>query len=66
MLQNMVSRTIADFGLVPEHMSMKDKVAIVHRLQEQGVMKMKGAVTEIAAQLNISEPTVYRYMNKRA
>ena len=66
MLQNMVSRTISDSGLVPEHMSMRDKVAIVHRLQEQGVMKMKGAVCEIAAQLNISEPTVYRYMNKRA
>ena len=64
-LQNMVSNAILDTGLSPAHMNMNDKVLIVHKLQEQGVMNMKGAVSEIANQLHISEPTVYRYMNKK-
>lgn len=65
LLQQMVSRSIAETGLHPNHMSMNDKVLVVHRLQEQGIMKLKGAVAEIAAQLSISEPTVYRYLNKQ-
>jgi len=64
-LHGMVSKTIAETGLAPEHMSMNDKVQVVHKLQDQGIMKLKGAVSEIAAQMNISEPTVYRYLNKQ-
>ncbi len=65
-LHSMVRKTIEETGLLPSRMSMNDKVKVVHRLQEQGIMKLKGAVAEIAAQMNISEPTVYRYLNKRA
>ena len=64
-LQNIVSNAISETGLSPAHMSMNDKVLIVHKLQDQGVMSMKGAVGEIANQLQISEPTVYRYINKK-
>lgn len=64
MLHALVSDTIAQMGLPPERMSLMEKVHVVHRLNEQGVLRMKGAVTEIAAQLKISEPTVYRYLNR--
>lgn len=45
---------------------MKEKMVVVHRLEERGVLGMKGAVMEIARQLKISEPTVYRYLNRTA
>ena len=45
-------------------MSLREKVRVVHRMNDEGVMMMKGAVAEIAAQLQVSVPTVYRYLNK--
>lgn len=63
-LQNMVSTAIKECGVAPGRMSMQEKVAVVHSLLEQGVLNMKGSVSEIARQLHISEPTVYRYINR--
>lgn len=59
-----ISDVINQSGVSPSRMSMEEKVRIVHRLNESGVMSMKGAVTEVASQLSISVPTVYRYINK--
>ena len=47
-------------------MSVPEKVEVVHRLSESGVMNIKGAVSEIASQLSVSVPTVYRYLNRPA
>lgn len=65
MLRNLVSNAILQTGITPGRMSMEEKVTLVHRLNEQGVLSMKGSVAEIAGQLNISEPTVYRYLNRK-
>ena len=59
-----ITEVIAQSGISPSRMSMAEKVRIVHRLNESGVLSMKGAVAEVASQLAISVPTVYRYMNK--
>lgn len=64
LLPNLVAEAIAQTNILPERMTRNEKVALVQRLNEQGILSMKGAVKEIAAQLNISEPTVYRYLNK--
>ena len=45
-------------------MSLQEKVRIVHKLNDEGLLNVKGAVTEIAEQLSVSIPTVYRYLNK--
>ena len=62
-LPNLVADAIAQTKIPPERMTIKERAALVHRLDEQGILSMKGAVKEIASQLNISVPTVYRYMN---
>lgn len=59
-----ITDVINQSGVSPSRMSMEEKVRIVHRLNESGVMSMKGAVAEVARQLSISIPTVYRYINK--
>lgn len=41
-----------------------DKVQIVRELSKKGILAMKGTVSEAARQLNVSVPTVYRYMHK--
>jgi predicted transcriptional regulator YheO len=64
MLSSLVARAVEKSGILPQRMSRQEKVHIVHQLNEQGILKMKGAVAEIARQLMISEPTVYRYLNR--
>ena len=59
-----ITEVISQSGIAPSRMSMGEKIAVVHRLNESGVMSIKGAVAEVASQLSISVPTVYRYMNK--
>ena len=64
MLSTLVTQAVEKAEILPQRMSRQEKVSIVHQLNEQGVMTMKGAVPEIARQLMISEPTVYRYLNR--
>lgn len=66
LLHDRVAEVIAQTGVAPARMSMQEKVAVVHKLNEGGVLVMKGAVAEIARQLKVSEPTVYRYVKIQA
>lgn len=65
MLSTLVIRAVEKAGVSPQRMSRQEKINIVHELNEQGVLTMKGAVAEIALQLCISEPTVYRYLSRK-
>lgn len=64
MMQERITSVIREYGIPPARMSVAEKVEVVHRLSETGVMNIKGAVNEIAAQLAVSVPTVYRYLNR--
>jgi len=63
LLENMINAAIQDSKIDPVRMSRKEKAAIIQHLADQGVLKMKGAITEISKQLAISVPTVYRYIH---
>lgn len=59
-----IADIISQSGQTPARMSIEEKVSVVHCMNEDGVLMMKGAVPEIARQLGVSVPTVYRYLNK--
>ena len=42
----------------------EEKIRIVESLHHAGIFYMKGAVSEVAAQLGSSEATIYRYLSK--
>lgn len=65
LMHTRIAEVIAQSGVAPARMSLTEKVRTVHRLNESGVLMMKGAVPEIAKQLGVSVPTVYRYLNKK-
>lgn len=44
-------------------MTRQEKMEIVWELTNQGIPRMKGAISEIAKQLELSESTVYRYIS---
>ena len=63
MLEHMVRTAIQEYGSNPRRLTKSEKTAIVNHLKKLGVFHMKGAVGEIARQLDVSEPTIYRYLN---
>jgi len=64
LLQKMIAEEINGIGIHPARLTLDEKVSIVHRLSDKGAMLIDGAIPEIAKQLLISEPTVYRYLNR--
>ena len=60
---SIIEKIISETGILPERMTRDEKMEIVKKLNEQGIPRMKGAVSEIAKQLKISESTVYRYIS---
>lgn len=64
-LHNRIAEIVHANGIDPARMSAQERAQIVHRLSEEGLLNMKGAVTDIAAQLSVSVPTVYRYLSKK-
>lgn len=48
----------------PERMTREEKGTVIRNLMNAGIHQMKGAVVEIARQLHLSEPTVYRYIKR--
>jgi len=63
-VQKRIAESIAKRGVNPSRLSIDEKVSIVHQLNEEGLLSVKGAVGEIAEQLSVSVPTVYRYIKK--
>lgn len=65
LVYSIIEKTINELHVSPKRMSMDEKIQVVHKLNDQGILMLKGAVSEIAKQMNISEPTVYRYLNRK-
>ena len=64
LLQNRITQLISENGVLPTRLSREEKIRIVHKLNEEGLLNVKGAVAEIAERLSVSVPTLYRYLNK--
>lgn len=60
---SIITKTIAESNIPPERMTRQEKMEIIWKLVDHGIPRMKGAIAEIAKQLELSESTVYRYIN---
>lgn len=60
--ENIVDNTL-EFSDVPiDRLNQEEKIDIVRQLNEKGVFMLKGAVSEVAKKLGVSEATLYRYI----
>lgn len=64
LLQHMVTSVTGRLTIPPERLSSQEKIEIVRELNDLGVFLLKGGVSQVANSLSISEPTVYRYLQK--
>jgi len=60
----MISETLADLGTEPLRMTMNEKKQTVKQLEQKGVFRLKGVIVEVAKSLEVSEQTVYRYLQE--
>ena len=61
---NLIHSTILGYGIPSNAMHTADKLEILRSLEAQGVFQTKGSVGQVAGELHISEPTVYRYLRR--
>lgn len=64
LLNTMIQEVITEKSIPPQRMSIEEKIEVVKCLNNKGTFHLKGAVSEVARALEVSEPTVYRYLNK--
>ncbi|MPW26126.1 YheO-like PAS domain protein [Alkalibaculum sp. M08DMB] len=59
-----IYKVVQGYGIPPERMDQDEKIKIVYELNEKGIFLIKGAVSEAALALKVSEATIYRYLGK--
>lgn len=60
----MVAEAIREIGKPVEQMSRDDRIAVLSKLDQQGVLQMRKGVERIAARLDISRVTAYAYLDE--
>ena len=60
----LIHNTVLRQGVPAGRMTSGEKEALIEALERQGVFSTKGAVGQVARELEISEPTVYRYLRR--
>lgn len=46
-----------------KRLTKEEKLEVIKKLSNKGIFKLRGGISEISESLNISEPTIYRYLN---
>lgn len=57
-----VNQSIDASNIPVERLTPEEKIEIVRQLESKGVFMLKGAVSEVAEKLLVSEATLYRYI----
>jgi predicted transcriptional regulator YheO len=60
----MITQAIGEAGKPVGQMSRDDRIAVLERLDRQGVTRMRKSVEQIAARLGISRVTAYAYLEE--
>jgi predicted transcriptional regulator YheO len=59
-----VKEIVSSLEVPSERMSQKEKLEVVHKLNNNGIFLLKGIVSVVAEELKTSEATIYRYLSK--
>ena len=63
-VQSVLENAVKQSGVPVSRLTKNEKISLVEILDAKGVFLLKGAVSEVAKQMETSEATIYRYLNK--
>jgi len=63
-LTHIIEKVLAQQSVPLDRLTAQEKMELVKELNDQGVFLLKGGVMQVAKAFNLSEPTVYRYLQK--
>ena len=61
---NKIDSIIAQFDISSQRVNKEEKTQIITALNDCGIFNLRGSVQEVAKKLQMSEPSVYRYIKK--
>lgn len=61
---NKIDEIIKQFNITPERMTTAEKTEVISALNDCGIFNIRGSIPVVANKLNMSEPSVYRYIKK--
>ncbi|MEZ9504701.1 transcriptional regulator [Vibrio sp. 10N.286.51.B11] len=64
MVDNKITNIIANLNMPTSSLTSDDKINIITELNNDGVFLLKGTIVKVAKMLHMSEPTVYKYLQK--
>ena len=62
MVFTVMEQILGTYAVDPPRMTTEEKKEVVEALNEKGVFLLKGTVAAVAARLEVSEQTIYRYL----
>lgn len=66
-VKEMINTSISSFLTKNDYdwqrLTKEEKLKVIEKLNDKGIFKLRGGISEISEALNISEPTIYRYLN---
>jgi len=63
-LTAIIDNVLNKYEVTPDRLSLDEKIDVVKRLNENGLFLLKGGLNELARRMQVSEPTIYRYLTK--
>jgi predicted transcriptional regulator YheO len=59
-----IDEILNQFDIEPNRMTIEEKTEVITTLSDCGIFNIRGSVQEVASKLQMSEPSVYRYIKK--
>ena len=59
-----VRALMASMGKTPSELDQAGRMEVVRKLEETGAFLIKGAAADVACELHVSVPSIYRYLQK--
>lgn len=63
-MDQMIAQAIAEIGRPVAQMTRDDKIAVLEKLEQRGVTKMRKSIETIARRLQVSRVTAYAYLDE--
>ena len=64
LIKNMIASRFEEYAHMSVRMSFDDRLNLVSNLYNDGFFLLRGSVSALAEKLDVSEPTLYRYLNR--